>query len=211
MPEEEFLSAFEATIKLGAGVSIDGYLLTSGEVRYGLEHISLLMGYKENYFRRLIKKLHRTKTDPKKLQSLLDKGFTAYLIRVKVARERKRGTANPYTLSFDDFCLLVDHEASIQNPRALALLSASFRELLRSRTHDAYGIQQDSREKKALDFQEAYDMYLLREGLLQDARFEAAELCLPGDEDGYELIPEDEILLARVIAFWGEDALETSF
>lgn len=104
MPEK-LIPAVEAIIKLGAGVSVDGYMLPSAEVRYGLEYASLLLGYGENYFRRQLRDLQRTKKPSKKLKALLKKGFTAYLIPVKVARDGKRGAATPLTISFDDFCL----------------------------------------------------------------------------------------------------------
>ena len=197
--------AVEATIKLGAGVSIDGYMMPSAEVRYGLEYVSLLLGYGENYFRRQLRALQRTKKPSKKLKALLGKGFTAYLIPVKVARDGKRGATTPLTISFDDLCLLMDHEAAeVGNPKAIALFSASFRELLRSRTQDAFGIAQDPLEKKQLDFQESYESYLQREEVLQDNRDDVEALALPGDDDGYELIDEWSIQIAPINAYWEE-------
>lgn len=169
-------SAVRATIKLGAGVSIDGYMMNDGRFRYGLAYTSLLLGYADNYYRRLF--LQRTKKPSKKLKALQDKGFTAYQIDVRVPREEGRGSSVARTVSFDDFCLLVEYEAEIGNLAALALLTSSFRELLKGRTQVAFGIEEDSLEQRQADFQAHYDAYL-------SDREDLENLWLPGDEMYY--------------------------
>lgn len=180
------VNATEATIHLGIGVSINGYMLPDGRVRYSLEYLSVLIGHAENYLSRL------TKKSVKKWKALLDKGFTAYLIPAKASRP-VGGATIANTLSFDDFCLLIELEAELRNPKVIALLTASFRELLRSRTQQAFGLPEDSLEHKQADFQAAYESYLQREEALADARSEAEDLWLPGDERiGYDML--DEVL-----------------
>jgi hypothetical protein len=167
-------TALEATIKLGAGISVDGYFIGDGTFRYGLAYISKLLGYAENYYRRLLNP-QRTKNTSKKLKALKTKGFTAYQITVKASREGIGGTPVAHTVSYKDFCILVEYEAESGNPKALALLTASFRELLRSRTQVAFGLPEDSLERKQLEFQFNYQHYL-------EDQAELDELKLPGDE-----------------------------
>lgn len=203
---DSLIPAVEATIKLGAGVSVDGYMLPSGEVRYGLMYVSRLLDRAGNYYSRLLKALgpQVTKKIPIKLKSLLAKGFTGDIIGVRVARAGG-GSSRTQTISFDDFCLLMDHEAVVdKNPKAIALFSASFRELLRSRTQDAFEIAQDIAEKKQLDFQESYEAYLQREEMLQSNRDDVEALALPGDDDGYELVDEWSVRIAPINAYWEE-------
>ena len=166
--------AMEATVKLGAGISVDGYLMPNGKFRYGLAYISVLLGYARNYYWRLLKR-RVTKNSPRKLKSLLGKGFTGYQISVRVSHDGAGGSSVAHTVSYDDFCILIEHEAETGNPKALALLTASFRELLRSRTQIAFGLSEDTLEQKQLKFQFNYQHYL-------EDRAELNDLKLPGDE-----------------------------
>lgn len=169
------VSAAEATIHLGVGISVNGYMLSDGQIRYSLEYVSVLLGYAENYFSRL------TKQSRRKWRALQDKGFTAYLIPVKASRAIG-GATTAKTIGFDDFCLLVEYEAEIQNPKAVALLTASFRELLRSRTQDAFGLPADSLSQKLVDFDLSYQAYLERDAFLREDREDLYDLWLPGDD-----------------------------
>lgn len=205
------VSAVEQVIKLGAGVSIDGYMLRVGELwefRYGLEYASSLMGYSENYYGRLTD-LRPTKKPSKKLKSLLDKGYTGYKIPVRVPRYGKRGVSVVETISFDDLCYIIELEAEQGNPKALALLTASFRELLRSRTQQAFGLPEDTLEQKQEDFQYSYEAYLEREEMFAELREEVEALRLPGDEDldydmmeGHSYYPYDLDDDDEDISFW---------
>jgi hypothetical protein len=172
--------ALEQIIKLGAGVSLDGYMIcgqSDWEFRYGLDYISVLMGYSDNYYRR--SDLRRTKKPGKKLEALLQKGYTGYKVPVKVLRDGKRGASIVETISFDDLCLIVEYEAEARNPKAIALLTASFRELLRSRTQAAFELPEDSLEQRQADFDAAYWERL---EALQEDRLEVEALRLPGDD-----------------------------
>ena len=79
-------------------------------------------------------------------------------------------------MSYEDFCLIVEHEASLGNLKAIALLAASFREVLRSRTQAAFGLPEDALEEKQKAFQAAY------EECLAENRADLEALSLPGDE-----------------------------
>ena len=69
--------------------------------RYGLAYIGNLLGYAENYYRRLLNS-QRTKKLPKKLKALLSKGFTAYQITVRVPREGSGSkVAHTITLAYE--------------------------------------------------------------------------------------------------------------
>ncbi len=78
---------------------------------------------------------------------------------------------------------MVEYEASTGNPKAIALLSPSFREVLRSRTQAAFGLPEDSLAEKQKAFQEAY------EECLADNRADLEALSLPGDDLYYPQPP----------------------
>lgn len=166
--------AIPATVQIGLGLTVEGYLFPDGTFRYALEYVSLLLGYAENYLSQISKK------SKKKLKALQSIGFTGYQIKAHVSRSTG-GASYPQTLSFDDFCILVEYEASeVRNPKAIALLTASFREILRSRTQEAFGLPQDSFEKKVAFFQLAYEE---QEALLMEDREDAENLELFGDDE----------------------------
>lgn len=179
--------AVRATVELGAGIALEGYMLADGKFCYGLEYVSVLLGYSKNYFSRL------TKNGKKKLQSLYSRGFTGYQRPLIVSRPTG-GATYPETYSFDDFCIVIEYEAEVgHNPKAIALLTASFRELLRERSLIAFDLPKDSLEEKLDAFDNAIAQRL--EWII-DNRQELDALWLPGDEDCYptykdwELIPE---------------------
>lgn len=170
----------EQIIKLGAGVSIDGYMVRTPDgwsFRYGLNYISTLMGYSRAYYLRV------TKNGGNTLEALQYKGYTGDIVSIKVYRDGKRGSSLVKTVSFDDLCLIIELEAEKGNPKAIALLTASFRELLRSRTQNAFGLDEDTLEQKQLNFQFNYQDYL-------EDRAELEDLKLPGDEENH-------------LVFWG--------
>lgn len=130
--------AFCSTIHLGLGKSVEGFILPTGEFRYGSAYVSKLLGYSDKYFNKFRRSLQGNKKRPKKLETLMLKGFTGEQIQVKAIRPAG-GLTRPYTISFDDFCIWVEHEGfDIKNPEAQSLLSASFREILRGRTQELF-------------------------------------------------------------------------
>ena len=168
-------TATQATVQLGSNVSVDAYLMLDGGFRYGLAYASSLLGYARNYYRRLLIS-QGTKTPRKKLEALRNKGFIGDQIAVKTARKGKGGSSVAHTVSYDDFCLIMEYEASTGNPKAIALLSPSFREVLRSRTQAAFGLPEDSLIEKQKAFQQAY------EDCLAEDRADLEALTLPGDD-----------------------------
>lgn len=137
---------------MGLGQSVEGFILPTGEFRYGSAYVSQLLGYSDKYFDRFRKSLQGNKKAPKKLKTLISKGFTGEQIRVKAVRPTG-GLTRAYTISFDDVCIWIEHEGfDLGNPNAKALLSASFREILRGRTQEAFeeitGKAPDSSEKR---------------------------------------------------------------
>jgi len=170
--DDEF-DALEITIKLGEGLSIDAYLLSDGTARYGLSKISLLLGYESKHYSQVIRR------SSKKLEALRRLHFAGNQVTVR-KRLPNGGFTKPKTLSFNDFCIILEYEASQSNPRAIALLTASFRELLRSRTLDALGLPQDDLKTKQAAFDLAVQQY---EDVLTENREDEEGLALAGDED----------------------------
>jgi hypothetical protein len=170
--DDEF-DALEVTIRLGGGLFIDGYLFPNGTLRYGLSQISVLLGYESKYYSQVVRRR------PKKLKALQGKGFTGGQLTARVKR-LTGGITRAKTFDFDDFCLIVEFEAvNVKNPKAIALLTASFREFLRSRTLEAFGIPDDTLELKQFKFWESFQE---REAAWIEDRQDLDNLWLPGDE-----------------------------
>lgn len=187
---EVLVPAFSATVHLGIGVAVEGFQLPSGEFRYSAAFVSKLLGYADNYLVRLVKDLQTTKKKPKKLEALLLKGFTGDIIRVR-ANRLTRGSTRAYALSFDDFCIWVEHEAfDLKTQKAQALLSASFREVLRSRTQEAFqeitGQVPDSLERRVVQFQFNVDNWLKYEESRKEDYEDIADLELYGDRSSLD-------------------------
>lgn len=168
--------ALRNTVQLGLGRVIDGYWAPNLGMRYGISYISELLGYQRRHYLQVISR------GGKKLKALQDKGFTGNKLEVKVARDG-RGATRSQTLSFDDFCIAVEYEAiELQNPKAIGLLTASFREVLRSRTLAAFDIEDDCLEFKQAEFSRAVDERLR---LIADTQEELKSMRLPGDDFYY--------------------------
>ena len=178
------LSAFEATVYLGQGLSISTFLVAGKTARYGTQCVSLLLGYAKNYLGRLIPDEEEfpqdTKNLPEKLEALQDKGFTGYKILVTAPRPNG-GATNADTISFDDFAIFVEHEAvEVKNPKAIALLTSAFKELLRGRTLEAFGLPEESLETKQADFSASF---YEREAFYIENREDVDNQVMLGDED----------------------------
>jgi hypothetical protein len=157
-----------AFVKIGDSLSIDCYMVM-GAFRYGLSQASELLGYEKTYLSQVVFK------QQKKLKDLQSKGFTGCLLTVKVSRSR------PKTLSFDDFCILVEHEAiEVKNPKAIALLTSSFREVLLGRTQVAFGLAEDDLQVRQAAFWKSFQE---REAIWSEDRADIEMLILPGDEE----------------------------
>lgn len=186
------VSGLEAEVTLGAGLSVSGFLIPGREFRYGSAYVSLLLGHGKNYFYRSLSQ--GTKTPSKKLKSLYSKGFTGYQIPVKAPR-KQGGATIADTIGFDDFSVWIEYEAvEEKNPRAISLLTSSFREILLDRTQQAFNLPQVSHQRKVEQFTLSFEE---REALWSEDRFDIEALRLAGD-DGYEepLVDESDFLLA---------------
>ena len=104
-------AATQATVQFGSNISVDAYKMPDGAFRYGLAYASELLGYAKNYYRRLL--ISRgTKPTHKKLEALRSIGFIGDQIAAKTARKTKGGSSVAHTVSYDDFCLMVEYEAA---------------------------------------------------------------------------------------------------
>jgi hypothetical protein len=168
----EPVRAVRAEVKLGESIVIDGYMLPNGEFRYGPTRISLLLGYGKQWLSQVLIR------GGKRLEALQGKGFTGSQIDAVVSREGISGASQVKTISFDDLCVLVEYEANQGNIKALALLSASFREVLRERTLQAFHFPTETTSQKQAAFEQAF---MERERLLAENREEVTNLWLPGD------------------------------
>jgi hypothetical protein len=171
------ITALEASICFGKGLVVSSFLIPGRELRYGTESSSLLLGYSRNYLTRQLSR--DTKNCGKKLKALFSKGFTGYQIRVKAPRSTG-GVTLANTIGFDDLAIWVEHEAvKVSNPRAIALLTSAFREVLLDRTYRAHGLPeiplQQRQDNFALSFEE-------REALLAEDRQDVENLWLPGED-----------------------------
>jgi hypothetical protein len=192
MLESQRVSAYEASITLGAGISISGFFIPGREFRYGAAHVSILLGHGKNYFGRSLSR--GTETPSEKLKLLRSKGFTGYVVPVKAPRVQGGATLAD-TIGYDDFSIWVEHEAVVeQNPKAIALLTSSFREILLDRTQRAFNLPEISQEQKIEQFGLSFEE---RSTLWESDRSDLEQLYLPGDEDGYELISESSLLAAK--------------
>ena len=191
----------QATVKLGSKVSVDAYQMPDESFRYGLAYASGLLGYARNYYRRLLIS-QGTKSPRKKLKALRSIGFTGDQISIKTAHKTKGGSSVAHTVSYDDFCLMVEYEASTGNPKAIALLSPAFREILRSRTQAAFGLPEDSLIEKQRAFQQVY------EDCLAENRADVAALSLPGDDLYYPQYQDWVDIEPWGERDWDQEALE---
>jgi hypothetical protein len=190
--DDQAVSALEAIVKIGGGLSMDCYMVF-GEFRYGLSQASELLGYESRYYSQVV----RGRSN--KLKTLQNKGFTGGTVLVKVPRS-SGGVTRAKTLSFDDFSILVEYEAiEVKNPKAIALLTTAFRELLRGRTQAAFGLPEDDLEAKQAAFWESFQE---RETIWAENREDVESLRLAGDEDLADYYPEiakweNQMLLAK--------------
>jgi hypothetical protein len=205
MVKQPPVPAFQSDVVIGVGFSILAFLVPGREFRYGTAYVSEMLGYSENYFRKTLSR--STKKPSKKLKCLKSKGFTAYQIRVKAPR-KEGGATVADTIGYDDFAIWIEYEAVVEkNPIAIALLTASFREILLDRTQRAFNLPEIPHEQKIQEFKFSVEE---RQALWESDQADLEQLHLPGDEDGYELIPEEYLSLlpySRLLESYGIDSL----
>ncbi|BAY66908.1 hypothetical protein NIES22_70520 (plasmid) [Calothrix brevissima NIES-22] len=146
--------ARQETVNLGTNTSIVAFLLDTGEIRYSKAGIAQLLGYATKWINGL-------RSDaPKLLKALQDKGYTDYAIRVAVRREGKRGATIAETISLDDLNILIAFEAERGNPKAIALLTAGFRQYLIDQSRTAFDLEERTQQEKLDDFEQWRDAFL---------------------------------------------------
>ncbi|MEG5055125.1 MULTISPECIES: hypothetical protein [unclassified Microcoleus] len=156
--------------------------MPSGEHRVGSTGASLLLGYSKEYFSRLAFKA------PKQLKALQGEGFQGCLVETLTERDDRRGASKIKTLSKTDFKVWVEYEATKGNKHALALMAASFSEVLDDRFVAAFGHTPIADKDKLEKFDVDYGAYLEREELYRELREELEALELPGDKLYYPFL-----------------------
>jgi len=179
------IKAQKMTVTFCEGVEIEAYVMPSGEYRYNLSGASQLVGKSENWLRRLLKpQLDGTALEPNHskalsavdalsgtvLESLLALGFSCDLQQVHVQRPQK-GWAKPWTVSLDDLDCIIEYGVRQGWKEAIALSSASRKEVIRDRSDAAAGKKQMTIEDKQAVFAGYY---------YED---ETEEYILPGDDN----------------------------
>lgn len=96
---EEVFRVESQTVRFFDGLEVDGYRLPDGEFRVGLTGASRMLGYGENWLRRV---LDRGGTALKALRGL---GFTEQI--EEVVRESERGARVVRTIGLRDFNRLI--------------------------------------------------------------------------------------------------------
>jgi hypothetical protein len=127
--ESGVIKAVSAEINLSV-VTLDVYMLPSGEKRVGVENTGVALGYSKRFF------FQRTKRQSKALKALQDIGFSGEQIWVKIIRggDDKRGASLAKTVSLRDFIKLVTYEAIVKRNREAIILLAAFAEVGIERT-----------------------------------------------------------------------------
>lgn len=164
------LEATRKTVQFSEYVLIDGYLLPDGQFRAGMEGASLLVGYAKNWVSRL------TSLRQKTLESLLNMGYTAYQLEVKVDSNNLRGSSLARTISIEDLNVLILYAAiEGKKKKAIALLRGFSKITLEDYFRHAFGIKPLSHSEKMLIVETMFD----------EIREELREQFLPGDIDAY--------------------------
>ncbi|MBW4636437.1 MAG: hypothetical protein KME30_32545 [Iphinoe sp. HA4291-MV1] len=160
---------------------LDGYLV-DGAVKYAPTRVSEFLFERKNVI------LQVTKTETKRLLSWQDKGFTGYKTRIQIAERGDgiRGASLSDTISSEDFRAIVLAEAERGNPKAKALLAASFAEVQASREREAFGLLQLTEEAKQSRFSEEFDQW---GAIYAENREEVEQLHLAGDLEEYRYQP----------------------
>lgn len=119
--QDNLIKAVMAEIDLGS-VSLDVYMLPSGEKRIGIENIGTALGYSKRFF------FQRTKRQSKTLRALQSQGFSGEQKWVKIIRQGDniRGSSIAKTVSIRDFTKLVTFEALYKRRLEAVVLLAAF-------------------------------------------------------------------------------------
>jgi hypothetical protein len=167
--------AFCPSRKFFDGLEFDGYRMPNGEFRVGLQGASLVLGFAENWLRRLLNR--ETGTQLKTLRGL---GFTEET--QKVVHESNKGSRSAETISLRDFNRLIAFAVSKGKKAALALQLALTEVALNDFFRHAFGEPPLSIEEKRRLFYETYAATISPEDWRTMDRQDILRLALPGDE-----------------------------
>ncbi|RUT05071.1 hypothetical protein DSM106972_038920 [Dulcicalothrix desertica PCC 7102] len=148
------LPALQGFVQFGNNITIDAFLLSSGEIRYSKTGAARLLRKESTWINGL-----ESKT-PELLKLLLDKGYTGWSQRVSVKREGKRGTTIAETISGDDLDILVAVEAERGNKKAAALLVSGWRQYRIDQSRRAFRLSEREQSERLNDFEQWHDAYL---------------------------------------------------
>ena len=171
---DEIIRVERQTVRFFDGLEVDGYRLPSGEFRVGLTGASLVLGYKENWLRRV---LGRGGTALNALRGL---GFTEQL--AEVVHETVRGDREVRTIGLRDFNRLIAYAVADGKKAALALQLALTEVALNDFFVDAFGERPLTIDEKRRLFYEAYAAAISPENWREMDREDILRLALPGDE-----------------------------
>ena len=171
---EETIRVERQTVRFFDGLEVDGYRLPSGEFRVGLTGASLVLGYKENWLRRV---LGRSGTALNALRGL---GFTEQI--EELVHETPRGDREVRTIGLRDFNRLIAYAVADGKKAALALQLALTEVALNDFFVDAFGELPLTIDEKRRLFYEAYAATISPENWREMDREDILRLALPGDE-----------------------------
>jgi hypothetical protein len=179
---EEVIRVESQTVRFFDGLEVDGYRLPDGEFRVGLTGASRMLGYGENWLRRV---LGRGGTALKALRGL---GFTEQI--EEVVRESERGARVVRTIllrsrcaiGLRDFNRLIAYAVADGKKAALALQLALTEVALNDFFVDAFGEPPLTIDQKRRLFYEAYAATISPENWREMDREDILRLALPGDE-----------------------------
>lgn len=152
----------------------------NGEFRAGITGVSVLLGYKKDWFLTLPSKA------PKKLRALEKGDFRHTPETVFIQRQGRGGATKAQTIGIKDLTALITFEALSGNKRAIALQAAFTLGGLDALFRDAFGMPQQSQDDRRRFFGMTYGEFL---EALAENRAELEALRLPGDDLYY---PEGE-------------------
>lgn len=148
------LPAVKSIVQFGNAITIDAFLLSSGEIRYSKTGAARLIRRTSNWINEF-----ESKT-PELLKALIGKGYTDSSLKVSVKREGKRGATIAETISGDDLDILIAVEAKRGNKKAAALLVSGWRQYRIDQSRTAFGLKERTQSEKLYDFDAWHDAFL---------------------------------------------------
>lgn len=177
--------AKRATVQFCPGVTVDGYrLLATDEFRVGIYGASLVLGYSDDWLRRVmgLSQSTRQKRD-KTLEALSGWGFSNLPEDVEIVNMGEgRGRSWATTISLTDFNCLINYAAvDGRKPQARGLLRGLSAVALEVFFRDAFGIQIDQSVMHPF-----YQEYAKGLCWTDEDRQDVRDSYLPGDANSFD-------------------------